>query len=95
MKMGTEIVKVEPQDVTDVVKSYTQPFESRQERARKACEAAGIVWPGTILPPGTALYSSGVEKLKSDRAAWQRLPIASEVVVLAEARAKHRTGRAA
>lgn len=57
-------------------------FESRQERARKACEAAGIVWPGTILPPGTALYSSGVETLKNDRAAWRRLPLAGEVVGL-------------
>jgi hypothetical protein len=70
------------------MQTVTQPqaetFVSRQERARKACEAAGIVWPGTILPEGTALYSSGVEKLKSDRAAWQRLPLASEVVGLVE-----------
>jgi len=58
---------------------------SRQEAARQACEAAGIVWPGTILPPGTALYSSGVEKLKNDRAAWRRLPKASEVVGLVAA----------
>lgn len=58
---------------------------SRQEAARLACEQAGIVWPGTILPPGTALYSSGVEKLKNDRAAWRRLPVASEVIGLVAA----------
>lgn len=55
---------------------------SRQEAARQACEAAGIVWPGTILPPGTALYSSGVESLKSYRQAWRQLPVAGEVVGL-------------
>jgi hypothetical protein len=62
--------------------TVTNDFVSRQETARRACEAAGIVWPGTILPEGTALYSSGVDKLKSDRAAWRRLPIAGEVVGL-------------
>lgn len=60
-------------------------FKSRQEAAREACEAAGIVWPGTILPPGTALWDSGVDKLRSDRATWKRLPLASEVVGLVEA----------
>lgn len=60
-------------------------FKSRQEAAREACEAAGIVWPGTILPPGTALWDSGVEKLRSDRATWKRLPLAAEVVGLVEA----------
>src|SRR5258705_2635863 len=74
--MSTEIV-------TTVVPT-TPDFKSRQEQARLACEAAGIVWPGTILPEGTALYSSGVETLKNDRAAWQRLPIASEVIGLVE-----------
>lgn len=58
---------------------------SRQDAARKACEAAGIVWPGTILPPGTALYTSGADKLESDRAAWKRLPLAGEVIGLVEA----------
>lgn len=57
---------------------------SRQEAARQACEAAGITWPGTILPPGTALYSSGVEKLKADRQNWRRLPLAAEVIGLVE-----------
>jgi hypothetical protein len=60
----------------------TPDHVSRQEAARKACEEAGIVWPGTILPPGTALYSSGVETLKNDRAAWRRLPLAASVVGL-------------
>lgn len=55
---------------------------TRQEAARRACENAGIVWPGTILPPGTALYESGVEKLKNDRLAWRRLPLAIEVIGL-------------
>lgn len=66
------------------VQQAQQPleFETRQEKARRACEMAGIVWPETILPPGTALYTSGVDKLKSDRAAWRRLPLASEVVGL-------------
>lgn len=91
--METEIVKVEDGSqgvhLTDVMAAVaalpqTETFDSRQERARKACEAAGIVWPGTILPPGTALYSSGVDKLKSDRAAWRRLPLASDVVGLVE-----------
>lgn len=57
-------------------------YVSRQESARRACEAVGIVWPETILPPGTALYKEGLEKLKADRRAWKRLPLASEVVGL-------------
>lgn len=52
-------------------------FETRQDAARRACEEAGIVWPATILPPGTALYTSGVDTLKSDRARWAKLPDAS------------------
>lgn len=52
-------------------------FEPRQDAARRACEEAGIVWPATILPPGTALYTSGVDTLKSDRARWAKLPDAS------------------
>lgn len=63
----------------------TNDFQTRQEQARLACEAAGIVWPGTILPEGTALYSSGVETLKNDRAAWRRLPVAGEVIGLVAA----------
>lgn len=67
---------------TQVQTPGSETFQSRQEQARMACEAAGIVWPGTILPEGTALYESGVDKLKSDRAAWRRLPLASEVIGL-------------
>jgi hypothetical protein len=40
----------------------------------------GIEWPKTILPEGTALYESGVEKLKSDRARWARLPYAVDAI---------------
>lgn len=72
---------------TDIqtVPTQTNNFQTRQEQARLACEAAGIVWPGTILPEGTALYSSGVETLKNDRAAWRRLPLAGEVIGLVAA----------
>lgn len=49
-------------------------FETRQEAARRACEEVGIVWPQTILPPGTALYTSGLDVLKADRARWAKLP---------------------
>lgn len=71
------------QELVNVVPTVLDPnYVSRQESARRACEVAGITWPGTILPPGTALYSSGVEKLKADRAGWKRLPLASEVVAL-------------
>jgi len=59
-------------------------FQSRQEAARIAVQDAGIEWPGTILPPGTALYTSGVETLKSHRAMWKRLPIASQVIGLVQ-----------
>ena len=55
---------------------------TRQEAARRACEAAGIDFPPTILPPGTALYESGVEKLKADRAHWARMPTVAEAVPL-------------
>lgn len=55
---------------------------TRQEAARQACEAAGIVWPGTILPPGTALYQSGVEKLRADRQRIHSLPLASKAALL-------------
>lgn len=57
---------------------------SRQEELRLACEASGIVWPGTFLRPGTSLYSSGIDKLKSDRAAWGRLPKAKDVLGLVQ-----------
>lgn len=77
------------QSIVPTTPSFVSPtvgtFATRQEQARLACEAAGIVWPGTILPEGTALYSSGVEKLKNDRAAWQRLPFARDVVGLVAA----------
>lgn len=66
----------------------TQPvadFATRQELARQACLAAGIEWPGTILPPGTALYKEGVESLKAYREGWKRLPVAGEVIGLVEA----------
>jgi len=53
---------------------------SRQEAARLACEEIGIKWPATILAPGTALYTSGVETLKADRARWARLPTAAQAV---------------
>lgn len=53
---------------------------TRQEAARLACVAAGIDWPSTILPEGTALYTSGLEKLRSDRARWRALPVASEAL---------------
>lgn len=61
---------------------------SRQEKARVACQLAGIEWPETILPPGTALYQSGVEKLRSDRAQWRKLPLASDVINMVEAALK-------
>jgi hypothetical protein len=54
--------------------------QSRQEAARVACESIGITWPETILPPGTALYESGVEKLTSDRKKMARLPNAADAV---------------
>lgn len=47
---------------------------TRQEATRQACLAAGINWPKTILPEGTSLYQSGVDKLRADRALWARLP---------------------
>jgi hypothetical protein len=43
----------------------SEGFDTRQERARQACEAAGITWPGTWLPEGTALYQSGADKLRA------------------------------
>jgi hypothetical protein len=53
---------------------------TRQEAARQACENIGITWPETILPPGTALYESGVVALKADRHKWARLPFAAEAL---------------
>lgn len=63
----------------DLASDKTNPvdepkFETRQDAARRACEEAGITWPATILPPGTALYESGVATLKADRARWAKLP---------------------
>lgn len=60
----------------------TGGFETRQDLARQACEQAGITWPGTILPPGTALYTDGVATLRNDRRNWRRLPLAAEVIGL-------------
>jgi hypothetical protein len=54
--------------------------ETRQEEARRRAEAVGIRWPGTILPPGTALYESGVDKLTADRARWAKLPSAGDAL---------------
>ena len=60
----------------------SEGFDTRQERARQACEAAGITWPGTWLPEGTALYQSGADKLRGDRARWRALPDAATAVPL-------------
>lgn len=60
--------------------ALNENHETRQEAARKACEEIGIKWPETILPPGTALYESGVVALKADRGRWARLPLASEAL---------------
>jgi hypothetical protein len=55
-------------------------YVTRQEAARLAAVNIGIGWPKTILPEGTALYESGVEKLKSDRARWATLPYAADAI---------------
>ena len=60
-------------------------FQTRQDAARRACVDAGIVWPATILPEGTALYESGTETLKADRARWQKLPDAATGVRVVKA----------
>lgn len=62
-----------------------QHYETRQDKARLACQEAGIVWPATILPPGTALYSSGVATLKADRARWAKLPDAHTGIAVVKA----------
>lgn len=54
---------------------------TRQEAARQAAEAIGIEWPKTILPEGTALYDSGVQRLRADRAKWRKLPMAKDAIV--------------
>lgn len=60
-------------------------FGTRQDAARRACQDAGIVWPATILPEGTALYESGTATLKADRARWQKLPDAATGVAVVKA----------
>lgn len=62
-----------------------QNHVTRQEAARQACEREGIIWPGTILPEGTALYESGVDKLKCDRARWAKLPDAHTGIAVVKA----------
>jgi hypothetical protein len=63
-----------------VVPALDENFITRQEAARLAAVGVGIEWPKTILPEGTALYESGVQKLKADRARWQRLPFAADAI---------------
>lgn len=53
---------------------------TRQEKTRRACVSMGIDWPETILPEGTALYASGLERLRSDRRLWASKPRVGQAV---------------
>lgn len=86
--MTTEMTVINPsKPSTPAGSKLAHPdHETRQEETRLRAEAVGIRWPGTILPPGTALYESGVEKLTADRARWAKLPNAAEALpVVAQA----------
>ena len=77
-------VKVE-RDEAPVHPLDDQNHVTRQEYARQQCLAAGLTWPGTILPPGTALYDSGIDQLRSDRQLWKSKPDARTAVLLISA----------